>query len=46
MLSMHENVNVVCNDENVVCYEKVSLSMNVSSKCKRCDDETLAKLWH
>jgi hypothetical protein len=39
MLSMHENVNVVCKD-------KVSSSMNVSSKRKRCDDATLAKLWH
>jgi hypothetical protein len=46
MLSMHENVNVVCNDENVVCNEKVSSSTNVSSKCKRCDDATLVKLWH
>jgi hypothetical protein len=46
MLSMHENVNVVCNDENVVCKEKGSSSMNVSSKCKRCDDATSAKLWH
>jgi hypothetical protein len=46
MLSMHENVNVVCNDENVVCNEKVSSSMNVSSKCKRCDDATSVKLWH
>jgi hypothetical protein len=35
MLSMHENVNVVCNDENVVCNENVSSSTNVSSKCKR-----------
>jgi hypothetical protein len=40
MLSMHENVNVVCNDENVVCKDKVSSSTNVSSKCKRCDDAT------
>jgi hypothetical protein len=24
MLSMHENVNVICNDENVVCKDKVS----------------------
>jgi hypothetical protein len=46
MLSMHENVNVVCNDDSVVCNEKVSSSMNVSSKRKRCDDETSAKLWH
>jgi hypothetical protein len=51
MLSMHENVNVVCNnenivcdDENVVCNEKASSSTNVSSKCKRCEDATLAKL--
>jgi hypothetical protein len=46
MLSMHENMNVVCNDENVVCKEKVSSSRNVSSKRKRCDDATSMKLWH
>jgi hypothetical protein len=45
MLSMHENVNVICNDENVVCKEKVSSSTNVSSKHKRCDDATSMKLW-
>jgi hypothetical protein len=39
MLSMHENVNVVCN-------EKVFSSTNVSSKHKRCDDTTSVKLWH
>jgi hypothetical protein len=44
MLSMHENVNVVCNDENVVCNEKVSSSTNESSKRKRCDDTISAKL--
>jgi hypothetical protein len=44
MLSMHENVNVVCNDENVMCNEKVSSSTNVSSKHKRCDDATSIKL--
>jgi hypothetical protein len=44
MLSMLENVNVVCNDENVVCHENISSSMNVSSKRKRCDDATSAKL--
>jgi hypothetical protein len=44
MLSMYENVNVVCNDENVVCNEKVSSSTNVSSKHKRCDDATSTKL--
>jgi hypothetical protein len=44
MLSMHENVNVVCNDENVVCKDKVSSSTNVSSKHKRCDDVTSVKL--
>jgi hypothetical protein len=26
MLSMHENVNVVCNDENIMCKDKVSSS--------------------
>jgi hypothetical protein len=46
MLSMHENVNVVCNDENVVCNKKASSSMNVSNKHKRCDDATSAKLLH
>jgi hypothetical protein len=46
MLSMHENVNVVCNDENVICKEKVSSSMNVSSKHKRCNDATSVKLWY
>jgi hypothetical protein len=46
MLSMQENVNVVCNDENIMCNEQVSSSTNVSSKCKRCDDAISAKLWH
>jgi transposase InsO family protein len=46
MLSMHENVNVVCNDEDVVCKGNGSSSTNVSSKRKRCDDATSAKLWH
>jgi hypothetical protein len=46
MLFMYENVNVVCNDENIVCNEKVSLSMNVSSKRKRCNDATSMKLCH
>jgi hypothetical protein len=44
MLSMHENVNVVCNDENVVCKEKCFPSTNVSTKRKRCDDATSMKL--
>jgi hypothetical protein len=44
MLSMHENVNVICNDENVVCNEKFSSSTNVSSKRKKCDDATSTKL--
>jgi hypothetical protein len=43
MLSMHEDVNVVCNDENVVCKDMISSSTN---KRKRCDDATSAKLWH
>jgi hypothetical protein len=43
MLSIHENVNVVCNDENVVCNEKISSSTNVSSKRKRYDDTTSVK---
>jgi hypothetical protein len=46
MLSMHEHVNVVCNDENVECKDKVSSSTNVSSKRKKCDDTTSVKLWH
>jgi hypothetical protein len=46
MLSMHENVNVVCNDENIVCKDKVSSSTNVSSKRKRRDDATSVKFWH
>jgi hypothetical protein len=44
MLYMHKNVNVVCNDENVVCKEKVFTSMNVSSKRKRYNDATLVTL--
>jgi hypothetical protein len=44
MLSMHENVNVVYNDENIVCKDKVSSSTNLSSKRKRCDDATSVKL--
>jgi hypothetical protein len=44
MLYMHENVNVVCNNENVVCKDKVSSYMNVSSKRKRCGDATSVKL--
>jgi hypothetical protein len=43
MLSMHENVNIVCNNENVVCKDKTFSSTN---KCKRCDDATSVKLWH
>jgi hypothetical protein len=46
MLSIHENVNVVCNDEDVVCKEKSSSSTNENSKRKRCDDATSVKLWH
>jgi ABC-type phosphate transport system ATPase subunit len=46
MLSMHENVNVVCNDENVMCKDNVSSSTNVSSKHKRCNDATSVKLRH
>jgi hypothetical protein len=44
MLSMYENLNVVCNDDNVVCNEKVSSSMSMSSKHKRYENETSAKL--
>jgi hypothetical protein len=46
MLSMLENVNVVCNDENVVCKEKVFSSTNVSNKRKRCNDAISVKFWH
>jgi hypothetical protein len=42
----YENMNVVCNDENVVCKENISSSTNVSSKRKRCDDATTTKLWY
>jgi hypothetical protein len=31
MLSMHENVNIICSDENIVCNENVFSSTNVSS---------------
>jgi hypothetical protein len=53
MLYLNENVNVVCNNKNVVCNdeivvcnENISSSMNMSSKRKRYDDATSAKLWH
>ena len=46
MLSMHENVNVVCNESNIVCNSESSSSMNGKSKHKRCDSETSTKLWH
>ena len=46
MLSVHENVNVVCNDSNIVCNSEPSSSMNEKNKRKRCDSETSAKLWH
>ena len=46
MLSMHENVNVVCNDRDIVCNSESSSSMNGKNKHKRCDSETSAKLWH
>jgi hypothetical protein len=46
MLSMHENVNIVYNNKNVVYKDKVSSFTNVSSKRKRCDDATSVKLWH
>jgi hypothetical protein len=44
MISMHENVNVVYNNENVVCKEKISTSTNVSSKHNRYNDATSTKL--
>ena len=46
MLSMHENVNVVCNESNIVCNSESSSSMNGKSKRKRYDSETSVKLWH
>ena len=46
MLSVHENVNVVCNESNIVCNSESSSFMNGKSKHKRCDSETSAKLWH
>jgi hypothetical protein len=42
MLSMHENVNIVCNEEK----NESSSTMNVQTKRKRCDNETSVKLWH
>jgi hypothetical protein len=42
MLSMHENVNVVCNKEK----NESSSTTNVQTKCKRFDNETSTKLWH
>ena len=46
MLSIHENVNVVCNERNIACNNESSSSMNGKNKRKRCDSETSAKLWH
>ena len=46
MLSMHENVNLVCNESNIVCNSESSSSMNGKSKRKQCHSETSAKLWH
>jgi hypothetical protein len=40
--TMHENVNVVCNEEK----NESSSTTNVWNKRKRCDNETSAKLWH
>jgi hypothetical protein len=42
MISMHENANVVCNEEK----NESSSTTNVRNKCKRCDTETSAKIWH
>jgi hypothetical protein len=42
MLSMHVNVNAVCNEEK----NESSSTMNVQIKHKRCDNETSVKLWH
>jgi hypothetical protein len=42
MLSMHENMNVICNEEK----NESSSTTNVQIKRKRCDNETSAKLWH
>jgi hypothetical protein len=39
---MHENLNVVCNEEK----NGSSSTVNVQTKRKRCDNEASAKLWH
>ena len=46
MLSLRDDVNVVCDDGNVGCdNENVSSSMDVNKKRKRAHDASL-KLWH
>ena len=46
MLSLRDDVNVVCDDGNVACDdENVSSSANVNRKRKRAHDAS-SKLWH
>ena len=46
MLSLHDDVNVVCDDGNVACdNENVSSSADVNRKQKRAHDAS-SKLWH
>ena len=46
MLSLRDDMNVVCDDRNVACdNENVSSSMDVNRKRKRAHDASL-KLWH
>jgi hypothetical protein len=40
MLFVHDNVNVVCNEEK----NESSSTTNIRTKHKRCDNETSAKL--
>ena len=46
MLSLRDDVNVVCDDGNVACNnENVSSSVDVNRKRKRAHDAS-SKLWH
>ena len=46
MLSLRDDVNVVCDDRNVACdNENVSSSADVNRKRKRAHDAS-SKLWH
>ena len=46
MLSLHDDVNVVCDDGNIACDNvNVSSSADVNRKRKRAHDAS-SKLWH